>query len=343
VSAPIDRRTLIAAAGAALVAGPALSAATEAPVPPRIRRLSPKLDRVIAPQAEVETIATGIQWAEGPVWVRPGDYLLFSDPPANLIRRWTRAEGVRPFLYPSGKGGTDPKLVREPGSNGLAMDHQGRLLIADSGTRAITRVDLATRQKTVLVDRYQGKRFSSPNDLHVAKSGAIYFTDPPYGFAQGDQSPLKELPYNGVYRWMEGGEAVLIDGELTLPNGIALSPDETRLYVSVSDEKAPRIMVYDLDAKGMPKDRKLFLDAAPMHAKGVPGVPDGMKVAADGTMFCSGPGGMMILTPEAEPIGLIEDGKPIANCAFGEAGDTLFLTSSDRVFRLPLLLNGWRA
>jgi gluconolactonase len=343
VSLAIDRRGLIAAA-ATLVAMPALAAApAEKAVAPRIRRLSPKLDRIIAPNAEVETIATGIQWAEGPVWVEQGRYLLFSDPPANIMRRWTRAEGVLPFLQPSGASGTDPKLVREPGSNGLAMDHRGRLLIADSGSRAIVRLDLATRQRTVLVDRYQGKRFNSPNDLCVAKSGAIYFTDPPYGFRAGDQSPLKETSQNGVYRWTEGGEAVLVDGELTRPNGIALSPDETKLYVSVSDEKAPRIMVYDLDAKGMPTGRRLFLDAAPMLARGGPGMPDGMKIAANGTMFCSAPGGMMILTPEGEPLGIIEDGKPIANCCFGEAGDVLFMTSSERVLRLPLLLNGWQA
>jgi gluconolactonase len=343
VSLAIDRRGLIAAA-ATLVAMPALAVApVEKAVAPRIRRLSPKLDRIIAPDAEVETIATGIQWAEGPVWVPQGRFLLFSDPPANIIRRWTRAEGVMPFLQPSGAAAFDPKLMREAGSNGLAMDHQGRLLIADSGTRALTRLDLATRKKTVLVDRYQGKRFNSPNDLHVAKSGAIYFTDPPYGLVNGDQSPVKELPHNGVYRWTEGGEAVLVDGELTRPNGIVLSPDETKLYVSVSDEKAPRIMVYDLDAKGMPTARRLFLDAAPMLAKGGPGLPDGMKVAANGTMFCSAPGGMMILTPEGEPLGVIEDGKPIANCCFGEAGDVLFMASSERVLRLPVLLNGWSA
>jgi gluconolactonase len=341
VSFVLGRRGLIGAA-AALAAMPAWAAEATAGAP-RVRRLSPKLDAIMAPDAEVETIATGIQWAEGPVWVPKGGYLLFSDPPANIMRRWTRKGGVSLFLQPSGKGGTDPKLVREPGSNGLAMDHQGRLLIADSGSRAIIRFDLATRQRTVLVDRYKGKRFNSPNDLHVARSGAIYFTDPPYGFRAGDESPLKEAAQNGVYRWTEGGEAVLIDGELTRPNGVALSPDERRLYVSVSDEKAPRMMVYDLDAKGLPTGRHVFFDAAALFAKHVPGLPDGMKVAANGTLFCSMPGGMMILSPEAEPLGLIEDGKAIANCCFGETGSTLFMTSSDRVLRLPLRLNGWRA
>ncbi len=330
----IDRRQLLAL-GAACVAMPAAALATT----PVIRRLSPKLDRIIAPDAVIETIATGIRWAEGPVWV-PGTGLLFSDPPANLMRRWTRAGGTSAFLSPSGAAGTDPKLVREAGSNGLALGHDGALLIANSGGRSIDHFDLATKRRRVLVDRYQGKRFNSPNDLHVARSGALYFTDPPYGLADGDTSPIKEQPHNGVYRWTPGGEAVLLDGTLTRPNGIALSPDERRLYVSVSDEAAPVIRVYDLDARGMPVASRVWLDAKPLQAGGAPGLPDGMKIARDGTMVCSVPGGMMILTPEAEPLGLIANGGPIANCAFGEDGRTLFLTASDRVLRVPLRIAG---
>nr|WP_029625399.1 SMP-30/gluconolactonase/LRE family protein [Sphingomonas sp. PAMC 26605] len=330
----IDRRRVLAL-GAACVAMPAAALATA----PAIRRLSPKLDRIIAPDAVIETIATGIRWAEGPVWVA-GTGLLFSDPPANLMRRWTRAGGTRAFLSPSGAAGTDPKLVREAGSNGLALGHDGALLIANSGGRSIDRFDLATKRRRVLVDRYRGKRFNSPNDLHVARSGALYFTDPPYGLADGDTSPIKEQPHNGVYRWTPGGEAVLLDGTLTRPNGIALSPDERRLYVSVSDEVAPVIRVYDLDARGLPTGSRIWLDAKPLQAGGAPGLPDGMKIARDGTMVCSVPGGMMFLTPEAEPLGLIANGGPIANCAFGEGGKTLFLTASDRVLRVPLRIAG---
>ncbi|MGI4730823.1 MAG: SMP-30/gluconolactonase/LRE family protein [Janthinobacterium lividum] len=328
----MDRRAFIVA-GAALAATSAW--AQSGPTVPAIRRLSPRLDRLIAPDATVETIATGIRWAEGPVWV-PGTGLLFSDPPANLIRRWTRAGGVAPFLSPSGAADTDPKLVREAGSNGLALAHDGALLIANSGGRSIDRFDIATRRRTVLVDRFEGRRFNSPNDLTVTRNGAIYFTDPPYGFADGDTSPLREVAHNGVYRWTVGGKAVLVDGTLTRPNGIALSPDERRLFVSVSDDKAPRIMVYDLDPHGLPLRSRVWLDARPLQVGGAPGLPDGMKIARDGTMVCSVPGGMMILTPDGEPLGLIHSGAPIANCAFGENGSTLFMTGADRVFRLPL-------
>ena len=330
MTATIDRRLFLAGA-MAVAAAPVRAAPTDV----MIRRLSPGLDRIIRPGSTVETIASGIRWAEGPVWV-PGTGLLFSDPPANLMRRWTRHGGTEPFLSPSGAAGTDPTMVREAGSNGLALAHDGALLIANSGGRSIDRFDLKTRRRTVLTDRYMGRRFNSPNDLHVARDGSIYFTDPPYGLAAGDTSPIKEQPHNGVYRWRPGGGTVLIDDTLTRPNGIALSHDERRLYVSVSDETAPRIMVYDLDAHGMPLRSRIWLDARPLQTNGAPGLPDGMKIARDGTMVCSLPGGMMILTPRAEPLGLIASGAPIANCAFGEGGSTLFMTGSDRVFRLVL-------
>src|SRR5690242_20936979 len=312
-SRPSRRSVLVGAA--VTLAVPQLAKAAS------VRRLSPRLDRILAPDAACETIATGIQWAEGPLWVPSQSALFFSDPPANLIRRWRRDEGAIPYLHPSGAAGTDPKLVREPGANGLALGADGRMRIADSGTRAITALDLATKAKTVLVDRYRGNRFNSPNDLHIARSGAIYFTDPPYGLADGDESPLKELDQNGVYRWTPGGEAVLLDGTLTRPNGIALA----------------------LDAAGDVGERRLLFDARPMLANDAPGITDGMKVAADGTLFCSAPGGLLVMTPEAEPLGLISDGRAIANCCFGEDGRTLFMTASDRVLRLPLRINGLKA
>ncbi len=335
-----SRRSVIAA-GLALVAAPAPAFAGATETTPRLRRLSPGLDRMIAPGTEPEVIATGIRWAEGPVWVPGGGYLLFADPPANIVRRWQRGRDVSVVLNPSGAAGTDPALVREPGANGLALDAGGALLIANSGGRTIDRVDLKTGRRTVLADRHAGKRFSSPNDLHVARDGAIWFTDPPYGFKDGDASPLKEQAVNGVYRRRPDGRVDLIDGTLTRPNGIALSPDERRLYVSVSDEAAPAIMVYDVDAHGQVGNRRMLLDARAMLAAGGAGLPDGMKVARDGTLVCSVPGGMMLMTPEAEPLGLIEQGAPIANCAFGEAGRALFMAANDHILRLALR-PGWQ-
>ncbi len=335
---PIDRR-MVLAGGLAMLATARAPAA--APITPRVRRLSPALDRMIAPDVQPEVIATGIRWAEGPVWVPTGGYLLFSDPPANLVRQWRSGRGATPFLSPSGAAGTDPRQVREPGANGLALDARGALLIANSGGRSIDRFDLRRRTRTVLADRYAGKRFNSPNDMHVARDGSIYFTDPPYGLADGDTSALKEQPVNGVYRRRPNGTIDLLDGGLTRPNGIALSPDERRLYVSVSDDTAPRIMRYDLDSRGTPRNAQVLLDARAMLAAGGPGLPDGMKVARDGTLVCSVPGGMMLMTADAEPLGLVESGAPIANCAFGEGGRALFMTANDRVLRLSLR-PGWQ-
>lgn len=332
----LTRRTLLAST-VALIAAPAFAAPVK--FDPTIRRLSPALDRIIPPGARIEVIATGIKWAEGPVWVKDGNYLLFSDPPANIMRRWSNRDGVSVFMTPSGTGGLDPKLVREAGSNGLAIDRQGRLLIANSGGGSIDRVDLNTRKRTVLAHDYHGARFNSCNDMAVAESGAIYFTDPPYGFVGGDASPLKQAKQNGIYRLVEGQGVTLVDGSLTRPNGIALTPDQKRLFVSNSDEKDRRIVYYDLGADGLPLGpAKLFLDANAMTG---PGSPDGMKIAADGTMFCSSPGGMWILSPTGEKLGLIEDGAPIANCCFGDDGTTLYLTSNTRILRLKLAINGW--
>ena len=332
----LDRRTFLAAAAGA-IATPAFAAEGT----PTLHRLSSKLDRIVAPDTPIEIIANGIKWAEGPVWVKQGGFLLFSDPPANIMRRWSRKDGVSVFLTPSGTAGLDPRLVREAGSNGLALDHQGRLLIANSGGRSIDRVDLGTMQRTVVADRYQGKRFNSCNDLAVAKSGAIYFTDPPYGFALGDASPLKEAKQNGVYRWTEAGGVQLVDGSLSRPNGVALTPDGKRLFISNSDENSRRIVCYDLGPDGLPAGAaRLFLDASILRG---PGNPDGMKIAADGTMFCAAPGGMWILGPDGEKLGLVEHGAPIANCCFGEDGRTLFLTGNTRVLRMPLQISGLTA
>ena len=336
-SIALTRRGLIAGAAAAV----AMPRGAWAQEPARVDRLSPALDRIIAPDTRIDTIATGIAWAEGPLWVARERALFFSDPPANIMRRWRAQDGASVFLTPSGAAGTDRKLVREPGSNGLALAPGGAaLLVADSGSRAVVHLDLGTRRRTTLADRYRGKRFNSPNDLCLARSGAIYFTDPPYGLVGEDASSLREQPVNGVYRLAPDGEVALLDGTLTRPNGIALSPDQRRLYVSVSDAAAPRIMVYDLDANGMPTASRVFLDATTLHG---PGLPDGMKVAADGTLFCSAPGGLYVLTPEAQPLGRVANGGPIANCCFGEGGQTLFMAANHSVLRLPLMIDGWRA
>lgn len=307
-----------------------------------ITRFDPELDKLIDAASPIEVIATGYRWAEGPVWVERGGYLLFTDVPANIAYRWSASEGARPFLDPSGLAGSIPAGIREAGANGLAVDAQGRLLMADSGTRAIARVDLDTREKTILADRYAGRRFNSCNDLAIGRGGMIYFTDPPYGLSEGDASPLKELAFNGVFRLGRDGKVRVIDDTLKRPNGIGLCPKKTTLYVAMSDEARPQILTYPLGADGMPRAAPtVFHDFSEPLSRKLPGMPDGLEVDKAGRLFASGPGGIYILSPEGKALGLIATGKATANCAFGEDGRTLFLTSSDMLARVRLKSSGW--
>lgn len=336
----IDRRSLLAGMAAAplLSAAPlrAAEAAKEASLG-SIRRLDPRLDRIIAPDARIRLLASGFQWAEGPVWVPRENCLLFGDPPRNTVHRWSAAKGVEVFLRPSGLQTPVPSSIREPGLNGLALDKAGALIGADSGSRAIVRIDLATRRRETLADRFEGKRFNSPNDLCIAASGAIYFTDPTYGLAEGDDSSLRELGWCGLYRLSPDGKVAVLDRDHRRPNGVALSPDGRTLYLSLSDETQPEVLAYSLDDDGMPSDRRRFLDMRADFSAGRPGLPDGLKVHASGHVFATGPGGVHICTPGGELLGVLDTGKAISNCAPGRNGKTLFLTSSDSVAMVPLV------
>ncbi|MEK7455771.1 MAG: SMP-30/gluconolactonase/LRE family protein [Pseudomonadota bacterium] len=334
----IDRRTLLAGM-AALPFTHALAHAADLPAA-RIDRIDPALDRIIAPGAQVEILAQGYRWAEGPTWAAPIDALLFGDPPSNIVYRWTRKDGVSPFLSPSGLQTAIPKEIREAGLNGIAIDRDGHLVGADSGTRAIVRVDLKTRARTILADRYQGKRFNSPNDLTTAGDGSIYFSDPPYGLTDGDTSSLREIGFNGLYRLTPDGMVTLIDGSHRRPNGVTLSPDGRTLYLALSDEKQPQVLAYSLGADGLPTGQRLFRDMGKELAAGEPGLPDGIKTAPDGTVFATGPGGVHVCAPDGRLLGKIRTGKAIANCCIGEGGKTLFLTSADRLAAVPLIASG---
>ncbi|ATY33717.1 SMP-30/gluconolactonase/LRE family protein [Sphingomonas psychrotolerans] len=307
-----------------------------------ITRFDSALDAVIDVNTPIEVLGTGYRWAEGPVWVKKGGYLLFSDVPANIAYRWKQGGAIAPFLTPSGLAGPIPAGIREAGSNGMTVDAQGRLIIADSGTRAVVAVDLASKRRTILAERYEGKRFNSCNDVVAGKSGALYFTDPPYGLTEGDTSPLKELAFNGVFLRTADGRIRVIDETLKRPNGIALCPKKTTLYVAMSDEARPQILAYPLGADGLPRTAPtVFHDFSAPLARKLPGLPDGLKVDKAGRLFASGPGGIYLLSPEGKALGLIATGKAIANCAFGEDGKTLFLTSSDMLARVRLKSPGW--
>ncbi|HTU13031.1 MAG TPA: SMP-30/gluconolactonase/LRE family protein [Allosphingosinicella sp.] len=305
-----------------------------------IERLSPRFDALVDRAAPIQRLGEGYRWAEGPVWVRRGNYLLFSDVPANRMYRWSE-EGVSVFLDPSGLAGPVPATLREAGSNGLIPGPGNTIFMADSGSRAIAWLDLATRRKTMLATTYRGRRFNSPNDLVLARDGAIYFTDPPYGLAGLNDSPLKEQPVNGVYRLAPDGRVTLIDGALSFPNGIILSPDGRTLYVANSDPRRAIWMAYRLDARGNVASRRVLADVTSEVARERPGLPDGMAIDARGNLFATAPGGILVMAPDGTRLGRIATGQPIANCTFGGAdGRTLFMTSNNLIARLRTRTRG---
>lgn len=266
----------------------------------------PVVDEGTAP----EQIAGGFQFTEGPVW-HTGGYLLFSDIPANTIYKWTADKGTVEFLKPSGH------------SNGLIFDAEGSLLLAQHDG-AVSKLTAANQFKTI-VDSYNGKRLNSPNDLTVKSDGAIYFTDPPFGVSD----EAKELDINGVYRYSKENGLRLVADDFALPNGIAFSPDESRLYVN--DTRYNHIRVFAVKEDGMLANGRVF---AKMES-GAGGAADGMKVDTEGNLYSTGPGGIWVFSPEGEVIQQVGTPERITNLAWGGLDySTLFLTAPNAVYRL---------
>lgn len=293
---------------------------------------APAFNALVPAGTSIEHLAGGMEWTEGPAW-HPDGFLVFSDVPQNTIYRWDETDGLTVYLRPSGFAGADPS-GGEMGSNGLAFDTQGRLLIADHGNRQIARLDESTWGKTSLATRYDGRRFNSPNDLVVHSSGAIFFTDPPYGLTGQNDDPAKELPFNGVYRLDPDGAVTLLVDSLSFPNGVALSPDKRTLYVAVSDPERARYLAYELSEEGTITSGRVLFDATPLVGPDRPGLPDGLAVDRDGHLFATGPGGVLVLTPDGRHLGTIETGRPTANCTFGDDGSMLYMTANDDLLRV---------
>jgi gluconolactonase len=274
------------------------------------------------------------------VWVANGGFLLFSDVPANRMYRWSPAASKATiFLEPSGAAQTTG--LREPGSNGLKAGPAGSILVADSGDRAVVLLDLATKVKRVLADRFEGKHLNSPNDIAVGPDGAIWFTDPPYGLEGIDDSPLKEQAANRVYRLAPDGTLTAVESQLRFPNGIAFSPDGRTLYVSNSDPKNAVILAWDVSPAGKLSRRRIFADMNALATKGLPGLPDGMCIDARGDLWASGPGGMHVLSPAGKELGLISTGVAMSNCTFeGPDGRTIYMTSTHQLVALQTNVRG---
>ncbi len=302
-----------------------------------IERLDPRIDALIPRDAKVDQIAEGFDWSEGPLWVGEGSFLIFSDVPKNVVYRWYEGGGISEFLKPSGYTG---KVERggEPGSNGLTLNPDRRLVLMQHGDRRVARLD-NDRGFTTIVDKYDGKRFNSPNDGVYDSKGNLFFTDPPYGLLKQNDDPAKEIPFNGVYRFSNDGKLSVLSKDVTFPNGIALSPDEKTLYVASSDPKKAIWMTFALKDDGTVGEGRVFADVTAKVGK-APGLPDGMKVDKDGNLFASGPGGILIFAPDGTHLGTIATGQATANCAWGEDGSVLYITADMFIGRLKTSTKG---
>lgn len=302
-----------------------------------IERLDSAFNDLIPEEAKIEVLAEGFTWSEGPVWVPATSSVLYSDVPNNVIYKWNEAEGNVVFLKPAGFTGYAPASTEE-GSNGLLLDQNGKLILCQHGDRRMARLESDWQNPspnfTTLIDQYQGKRFNSPNDATFDKKGNLYFTDPPYGLENQDDDTLKEMSFNGVYLLDTTGNVTLLDSTLTRPNGIALSPDEKTLYVANSDSKNAIWMAYDLTESGIANPRVLF-DATSM-IQNRQGVPDGLKIDKKGNLYATGPGGVLILSPEGKHLGTILTGVETANCAFNEDQSVLYITAEKYFVRVEL-------
>jgi gluconolactonase len=310
--------------------------------PPTIERLDPALDRLLAPDAKIEILAEGYEWSEGPIWVKNGGFVLFSDVLKNTVHRWKQGEGAKPYLTPSGYTSNVPR-GGETGSNGLTLDHEGRLVLAQHGDRRVAVMDAPLTKPeakfTTLADRYEGARFNSPNDLVFKSNGDLYFTDPAYGMEKQWDDPKREMNYAGVFRRSKDGKVTLLTKDMTRPNGLAFSPDEKLLYVAQSDPAAAIWRVFDVKPDGTIANSRVLLDVTTL-GKSRTGLPDGLKIDTDGNLWATGPGGVLVISPQGKHLGTIQTGQATANCAFGDDGHTLYITADMYLMRVKVKSKG---
>ena len=303
-----------------------------------IERVDPRIDSIVSRDAKIEKLADGFTFTEGPVWVKDenGGYLLFSDPNENTIYRWAPDGQVSVYRTKSGYTGIDISQYFQPGSNGLALDNEGRLTIDEHGNRRVTRLE-KNGVITVLADKYQGKRLNSPNDLVYKSDGSLYFTDPPFGLTKVYDDPRKELPFSGVFR-LKDGQLQLLTTELKGPNGLAFSPDEKYFYVDNWDVEKKVVMRYEVQPNGTLSNGRVFFDVT--HVRGEIAL-DGLKVDREGNVYVSGPGGIWVISADGKHLGTIKGPELPANFAWGDPdGRTLYMTARTGLYRIHLNIPG---
>ena len=302
-----------------------------------LEKLDPAFDALVSPNAKIEAIASGFEWVEGPVWVEKHKMLLASDVMKNTVYKWTAEKGKEVYLKPAGYTQPTPR-GRELGSNGLALDKKGRLILAQHGDRRIAvmdaNIDNPQPKYTTLAGGYEGKKFNSPNDMSSSADGTIYFTDPPYGLEKGVDDPLRELTYHGVYK-LKNGKVTLMTDTLSRPNGIALFPDGKRALVANSDGNTPYLYVYDIDSKGDFQNGRIFIDSRKDFGK-EGGAFDGLKIDPKGNVFAAGSGGICVFDKNGKALGRIKIPVRTSNCAFANNFKTLFVTADDYLIKIEL-------
>jgi gluconolactonase len=306
----------------------------------QIERLDPALDAIADVNAKPEIIADGFDWSEGPLWIADQQMLLFSDIPPNIIYKWTEKGGKEIFLKPSGYTGATPR-GGEVGSNGLLLNAQGKLVMCQHGDRRMAWMDApltAPEPKYVTIaDKYQGKKLNSPNDAIFRSNGDLFFTDPPYGLEHRMDDPLKEIPFQGVYKVTPQGEVTLLIDSLTRPNGLAFLPGEKTLIVANSDNEGNKAIWYlfDIGAGDTLTSAGILYDATP-ESKKEPGSPDGLKVDKQGNIFATGPGGVWIWNKDRKLVGKIKLPDACSNIALADDDKTLYITNDGNVLRIRL-------
>lgn len=303
-----------------------------------IERTDPSLDALIDEKATVEILADGFKWSEGPVWVESEKMLLFSDVPNNVIHKWTEDQGLETYLTPSGYTGTGD-YSREPGSNGLTLSPDGKLVLCQHGDRRVAWMDAPLNKPeanfVTIADSYNGKKLSSPNDLVFRQNGDMFFTDPPYGLPKQAEDPAKETPHNGVYKVSNGITTLLVDS-ITRPNGIALTNNEKTVIVANSDGEKAAWYAFDLDEKDSVISGRVFFDAKAARKEGEKGAPDGLRVDSKGNIWATGPGGVWIFDSNAKVLGRIRLNEPAANCTLSADEKTLYITANMYLMRVKL-------
>ena len=305
-----------------------------------IERLDPSVNSIVKENAKIEILGEGYEWSEGPLWVASENMLLFSDVPTNKIYKWTEEKGVELYLTPSGYTGSEPSKSKEPGSNGLTLDTNGKLILCQHGDRRVARLDSDYKDPKpifiTLADRFEGKRFNSPNDVVVRKNGDVFFTDPPYGLPDQEKDSTKEIGFQGVYKISKDGKVTLLVDSLSRPNGLAFTPDEKTLIVANSDPEKAVWYAFDLDENDSIRNQRIFYDVTNNFKIEGMGLPDGLRIDKDGNIFATGPGGVWIFNKDGNVIGKIKLPQPTANCELADDGKTLFLTSDMFLLRIKL-------